>query len=155
MKVVVHKNDGKGLIKVPIMVIAESEQTSAENHLSNIDPSLFPMIVDDSVLPDRIYSRAWDIVNNEVVIDMTIARDIFRDKMRGARTSKLADLDIEFQRAQETGADATDIVAKKQELRDVTSLSSIETAQNIEELHAVWPECLGQMFIPPQNILDS
>ena len=41
-----------------------------------------------------------------------------KDKIRVARKPKLEELDVEFTRAQETGADTLDIVAKKKELRD-------------------------------------
>ena len=47
-------------------------------------------------------------------IDMAKAREIHKAKIREARTPKLAELDIEFQRALETSADTSTIVAKKQ-----------------------------------------
>ena len=51
-------------------------------------------------------------------INMDKARDIHRDKVRQARNPKLASKDIEFQRALESGADTSAIVADKQALRD-------------------------------------
>ena len=47
-------------------------------------------------------------------INMAKAREIHKAKIREARTPKLSELDVEFQKAQETSADVTDIVAKKQ-----------------------------------------
>ena len=47
-------------------------------------------------------------------IDMAKAKEIHKNKIRQARTPKLAELDIEFQKAQETSADTSAIVAKKQ-----------------------------------------
>ncbi len=44
-------------------------------------------------------------------VNMDKARDIHRDKVRQARTPKLAAKDVEFQRALETGADTSAIVA--------------------------------------------
>ena len=44
-------------------------------------------------------------------IDMAKAREIHKTNIRTARTPKLAELDIEFQKALETGASTTDIVA--------------------------------------------
>lgn len=78
-----------------------------------------------------------------ITIDMTKARDIQRDRMRAARAPKLASLDIAFQRALETGADTSDIVAQKQALRDVTSDPAIEAAETPEALKAVWPDILN------------
>ena len=46
-------------------------------------------------------------------IDMTKAREIHKTNIRNARTPKFAELDIEFQKALETGASTTDIVAGK------------------------------------------
>ena len=47
-------------------------------------------------------------------VDMAKAREIHKTNIRVARTPKLQELDIEFQKALETGASTTDIVAKKQ-----------------------------------------
>ena len=47
-------------------------------------------------------------------IDMAKAREIHKEKIRTARTPKLVELDIEFQKAQETSADTSTIVSKKQ-----------------------------------------
>ena len=52
-----------------------------------------------------------------VTIDMTKAKAIHKDKIREARVKKLAELDVDFQRALETGASTTDIVTKKTSLK--------------------------------------
>ena len=71
-------------------------------------------------------------------IDMAKAREIHKNKIRDARAPKLAELDIEFQKAQETSADITDIVAKKQALRDAPAASAIESATTTDELKSQW-----------------
>ena len=71
-------------------------------------------------------------------IDMSRARDIHRNNIRQARKDKLAELDIEYQRATETSADTSAIVAKKQALRDAPAASGIATASNTTELKAQW-----------------
>tara|TARA_R100000655_G_scaffold55861_1_gene93975 strand:- start:1390 stop:1650 length:261 start_codon:yes stop_codon:yes gene_type:complete len=71
-------------------------------------------------------------------IDMAKAREIHKTKIRAARTSKLAELDVEFQKAQETSADTSAIVAKKQALRDAPAASSIGSATTTDELKAQW-----------------
>jgi hypothetical protein len=70
--------------------------------------------------------------------DMAKAKEIHKEKIRIARAPKLIELDVEFQRALETGASTTDIVAKKQALRDAPASSGITTASNITELKAQW-----------------
>ncbi len=77
-------------------------------------------------------------------IDMAKAREIHKTNIRAARTPKLAELDIEFQKALETGASTTEIVTKKQKLRDapaaVDSLVITETtvAGITTQLKACW-----------------
>ena len=71
-------------------------------------------------------------------IDMAKAREIHKTKIRAARTPKLAELDIEFQKAQETSADTSAIVAKKQALRDAPADSAIASASDTDALKAQW-----------------
>jgi len=71
-------------------------------------------------------------------VDMAKAREIHKTNIRAARTPKLAELDIEFQKAQETGASTTDIVAKKQALRDAPADSGIAAASDADALKAQW-----------------
>ena len=71
-------------------------------------------------------------------IDMAKAKEIHKEKIRIARKPKLAELDIEFQRALETGADTSAIVAKKQALRDAPAADAISTATSDSELKAQW-----------------
>ena len=71
-------------------------------------------------------------------IDMAKAREIHKTNIRTARAPKLAELDIEFQKALETGASTTDIVAKKQELRDAPADSGIAAASDADALKSQW-----------------
>ena len=71
-------------------------------------------------------------------VDMSKAKDIHRDNIREARKDKLAALDIEYQRATETGADTSAIVAKKNVLRDYPAHAGIATAQKTQDLKADW-----------------
>ena len=70
--------------------------------------------------------------------DMAKAREIHKANIREARIPKLTELDVQFQRALETGASTTDIVAKKQALRDAPANSSITSANSEAELKAQW-----------------
>ena len=71
-------------------------------------------------------------------IDMAKAREIHKNKIRVARKSLLEALDIEFQKALETGSDTASIVSKKQALRDATADSAIGSATTDAELKAQW-----------------
>ena len=70
--------------------------------------------------------------------DMTKAKEIHKANIRIAREPKLTALDIEFQKALETSASTTDIVAKKQALRDAPADSAIDAATDEAGLKAQW-----------------
>ena len=71
-------------------------------------------------------------------IDMAKAREIHKEKIRVARKPLLEALDVEFQKALETGASTTDIIAKKQALRDAPADSGITSAADTDALKAQW-----------------
>ena len=73
-----------------------------------------------------------------IKIDMAKAREIHKTNIRNARSPKLAELDVEFTKALETGASTTDIVAKKQALRDAPADSGIAAASDAAALKAQW-----------------
>jgi len=71
-----------------------------------------------------------------IKINITKSKNIWKDKIRVARKPKLEELDIEFNKAQETGADTSSIVTKKQELRDYPE--QVDSATTLDEIKAVW-----------------
>ena len=90
---------------------------------------------------ERTFRGAWEANTDAGVIsvDMAAAKDIWRDKIRQARVEPLAALDTAFMKAQETGADTTQIVTDKQGLRDAPALASIDAATTPAELTAIQP----------------
>ena len=96
-------------------------------------------IVEDSVIPtDRSFRNAWKQNSKTIETDMTKAKEIHKINIRLARKDKLAELDIEFQKALETSASTTDIVSKKQALRDAPADSAIASADTEAKLKAQW-----------------
>lgn len=96
----------------------------------------------DYTLPaERTFRNAWEANSGTglISVDMEAARDIWRDKIRTARTEPLELLDTAFMKALESGADTTQIVADKQALRDAPSDPAIDAATTPEELAAVQP----------------
>jgi hypothetical protein len=65
-----------------------------------------------------------------ITINLTKAKDITKDRLRAERAPLLEALDVQFQRALETNADTTEIVAEKQRLRDITQLADTATTTN-------------------------
>lgn len=69
---------------------------------------------------------------------MSKAKNIHKENIRRARAPKLAELDVEFQKALETSSDTTAIVSKKKALRDAPADSAIEAAKTDTELKTQW-----------------
>ena len=76
-----------------------------------------------------------------ITIDISKAKDVWKDKIREARKPVLEKLDVDFVKTQETSSDTTSIVADKQTLRDLPS--QVDTATTVEEIKAVWNDMLG------------
>ena len=53
-----------------------------------------------------------------ITIDITKAKEVWKNKIRDARKPALEKLDVDFIKAQETSSDTTSIIAQKQALRD-------------------------------------
>lgn len=70
-----------------------------------------------------------------IIIDINKAKDITKDRLRQEREPLLLAQDIAFQRALETGADTSAIVAEKQRLRDITKL--VDNVNTVEELKEI------------------
>jgi hypothetical protein len=70
-----------------------------------------------------------------IIVDINKAKDITKDRLRQEREPLLLAQDIAFQRALESNADTSDIVAEKQRLRDITKL--VDNASTLEELKAL------------------
>ena len=71
-----------------------------------------------------------------ITVDITKAKNIWKEKIRKAREPKLAALDVEFMKAQEAGSDTSTIVAKKKELRDFPA--QVDSKTTLDEIKAVW-----------------
>jgi hypothetical protein len=71
-----------------------------------------------------------------ITINITKAKEIAKEVLRTERQPVLQKLDIEFQKALETGNTElqTAVVEQKQALRDITKHSSIVNAKTVEKL---------------------
>ena len=94
-------------------------------------------IVNIADLPNQYndFYDAWEMDETSVTVNKAKAVEITKQRLRAERTSLLAAQDVAFQRAQESGADTSAIVAEKQRLRDITKLAT--EAKSLEELRAL------------------
>lgn len=70
-----------------------------------------------------------------ITINLDKAKEITKDRLREEREPLLAAQDVAFQRALESGADTSAIVAEKQRLRDITNLA--DAATTLDELKGI------------------
>lgn len=69
-----------------------------------------------------------------ITINLDKAKEITKEKLRSDREPLLLEQDILFQRALETGADTSAIVAEKQRLRDITNdVDAMKTESQLRE----------------------
>ena len=67
-----------------------------------------------------------------ITVNFDKAKTITADRLRQERMPKLQDMDVQYQRALETGADTADIVAQKQLLRDLPA--QVDTCTTLTQL---------------------
>tara|TARA_R110000868_G_C10813897_1_gene758075 strand:- start:50 stop:271 length:222 start_codon:yes stop_codon:yes gene_type:complete len=70
-----------------------------------------------------------------ITINIDKAKDLTKKRLREEREPLLVAQDVLFQRALETSADTTAIVAEKQRLRDITKL--VDSATTTDQLKAL------------------
>jgi hypothetical protein len=95
------------------------------------------IIVQDSELPqaDNDFFDAWELSNGTVSVNLVKAKTLTKTRLREERKPLLETQDVLFQRALETNADTTIIVAEKQRLRDITNLA--DTCTTTAQLRVV------------------
>jgi len=95
---------------------------------------------DATVPSDRHFRGAWSLSGTTITEDLAVAKTIFKDKVREARTPLLNAEDVVYMKALEAGdtdAQAAS-VAKKKALRDAPAASAITSADTIAKLKAAW-----------------
>lgn len=97
-------------------------------------------IVNINDLPNQYndFYDAWEMDATSVTVNLDKAKELTKKRLRDERVPLLQQQDIAFQRALESGADTTAIVAEKQRLRDVTGL--VDAVTTLEGLRAIKAE---------------
>ena len=95
---------------------------------------------DATVPSDRHFRNAWTLSGSTITEDLVESKKIFQDKIREVRTPLLAEEDVVYMKALEAGDSSAQsaCVTKKKALRDATSTSAIDAADNITKLKAAW-----------------
>ena len=95
---------------------------------------------DATVPSDRHFRGAWSLSGKTISEDLAVAKTIFKDKVREARTPLLAAEDVVYMKALEAGDSSAQSasVTKKKALRDAPAASAISSADTIAKLKAAW-----------------
>jgi hypothetical protein len=131
-QVIIFRNDNNGVStciptgELPIEAVLEKDVPKGKG----------ARIVDQNSLPrDNDFYDAWEMDDSSVTVNFAKAQEITKNRLRAERTPLLAAQDVAFQRALESGADTTAIVAEKNRLRDITKLA--DSATTLDELRAI------------------
>ena len=89
---------------------------------------------------NRDFRGAWTLEGDVMKEDLSVAKELFKSKIKEARTPLLASEDVAFMMALENddASARAASVAKKKALRDATKASAIDAASSIAELTAAW-----------------
>lgn len=109
------------------------DQVRAKDIPQNIES----FIVERESLPTSYFDffDAWEQSNGVVSVNLSKAKEVTKRRLRFEREPLLAEQDVAFQRALESGADTSVVVAEKQRLRDLPLLA--DTCTTLEELRAL------------------
>jgi len=139
-KIIAYNNGGGVGVIIPVL---DNESKITEFASANVGAGVEYIIIDNSELPkDQTFRDALEI-NGGLKLNSDKAKAIWKNKWRDARRPLLASLDIEFMKAIELGQfdRQADIGAKKQALRDVTTIDI--PGNTAEEIKSVWPSILN------------
>jgi len=128
-QVIIYTNDNGG-----VSVCVPTGELPIEQVLAKDCPK-GAIIVDSDTLPNNDFFNAWELNDTTVTVNFDKAKAITKDRLRTERKPLLEAQDVAFQRALESGADTSAIVAEKQRLRDVTQLA--DSATTLDELKAL------------------
>jgi hypothetical protein len=92
---------------------------------------------------ERIFTNQIKPIIMSLTINIEKAKNVFISKLRRFREDELPKLDIQYMRALELGSSTTDIISKKQQLRDLPDMD-LSDVTTLDELKSKWPtELLG------------
>jgi hypothetical protein len=109
---------------------------------------MYRVVKRQEIPADQTYRDCWRLSDTEeelIAIDVDKAKEVWKQKMREARTPIMEKLDTDFFRAMEDGDTdkQKNIANMKRLLRDVTKLPELENAKTVDEIETVWPDYLN------------
>ena len=89
---------------------------------------------------DKHFRNAWTLSGSTITEDLTLAKTMFKDKIREVRTPLLVAQDVAYMKALEADSSDDQTTAKnaKTALRNAPAASAITNAANIGALKSAW-----------------
>jgi len=133
--VIIYTNDLGGVS----VCVPTGELPIEQVQAKDIPTGVPSFIVAQSTLPydNNDFFDAWEQVDGAVTINFTKAQALTKTRLRAERMPLLTAQDVAFQRALEAGSDTTAIVAEKQRLRDLPTLT--DACTTLAQLRALHP----------------
>ena len=133
--VIIYTNDLGGVS----VCVPTGELPIEQVQAKDIPTGVPSFIVAHSTLPydNNDFFDAWEQVDGAVTINFTKAQALTKTRLRSERAPLLTAQDVAFQRALEAGSDTTAIVAEKQRLRDLPTLT--DACTTLAQLRALHP----------------
>lgn len=134
------KGDGTIAITTIFDETLDSAEHAAELMALGNVPAEYVPIAYDEPLPESEWSigalRATQGPSGIVVaVDLSLAKEIVKTRLRAERKPLLEALDVQYMRALEAGSSTAAIVTEKQRLRDITLL--VDDAESLDDLRAI------------------
>ena len=123
MQVIIYSNDLGGVsVTVPTgeIPIQDVKEKDTPEHSIIVDASTLPIDSED-------FFDAWELNGSTVSVNFAKAKETTKKRLRAEREPLFIIQDVAFQRALESGADTSAIVAEKNRLRDITKLADAAT----------------------------
>lgn len=158
-RIVYTRPDGGVAVVAPVISRDDPETMTVEEAVARAlallpAEAMEPGVIDAAEMPqDPSFREAWRLepadggveesagVGGRIIIDMERAREIHMNRIRRARDTELAKLDIDFIRAIEIGDldEQAEIALHKQRLRDTPQTFDLSGYATPEELEEAWP----------------
>jgi hypothetical protein len=139
MKIIAYKQDNGSL---GIISLFQGDDVDAFFKKIGINTSVYRLLNGTEQIDSEFFDAHEITDNKEIVVNISKAKEIKKNKWRAMRIPILKQLDVDYMRAVERGDTAAQqkIASKKQQLRDITL---IELPDSLEGIKSVLPEALS------------
>ena len=142
MEKIIYKND-QGNLSI-IMPTQEALQHMSIYEIAKKDVPTGKnfRIINSFELPvDKTFRNAWTIKDLKIIVDLDKAKEIWKNIIRSCRIPVLEKLDTELIIATEKKLNTSDILNKKEELRNLPS--QVDDVKSLDQIKNVWSNLLN------------